>query len=346
MQSSDKIAAKRDYNMQSNFAEIVDLITTVEQVAVNERIEAGTLRQINSEDVRFWNLKEDDFNIYCDKTGNKINDISSDAIIQMLSTHSDTRVNELITNAKRNCVDPNWLFTDSKSLESLSETDPIGYFVFAASAVLRCYQPYWQGKETTDPVANDKWREDKASLNNALHYLDIYPSSDIVEINELMRRYLTITQTLSAINRVKFTLTSLPTLHSHLAQFKQELIASIEAIIEYEYREAKIKTHLSYADIVSLNLRYKGYANFRGQKSLKGMSEMDQILAVIEQHTPQMNSIQQLVAVSKVEIELEVQQQATKSIKHEGGPISFNIPTTKAPTIKLSVAQMLQQKVK
>jgi len=355
MSSSDKIAAvaiKQQFSMKENFAEIVDLITTVEQVAIKERIEAGKTRQLNSEDVRFWEIKDyfkDDFNIYCDKTGNEIEYINSDAIIQMLSTHNNSRVIELITNAKRNRIDPNWLFTDPKSLDALSETDPIGYFVYAASQVLRCYQPYWQGKEATDQEANDKWRNDKAFLNHALHHCNEYhPTLDIIEANELMRRYLTITQTLAAINRVKFTkpITDLAYLYNDIPTFKRALIASIESIIEYEYRERKVKSHLSYADIVSLNLRYKGHSNFRGQKSLKGMSEMDQILAIVEQFTPQMNSIKQLVAVNAIEEKLQETQQLEQTITHKGGPIVFNIPEITKPIIKLSFAQILQQKVK
>jgi len=353
MTSSSKIAAfatKQKYSMAENFAEIIDLITTVEDIAVKERIEAGSARQLNSEDVRFWEIKEhfkSDFNIYCDKTGNEIEYICSDAIIQMLSTHNDKRVIELITNAKRNRIDPNWLFTDPKSLDALSETDPIGYFVYAASQVLRIYAPYWQGKEATDAGANDRWRADKAFLNKSLQMCNEL-ELEIIETNELMRRYLTITQTLAAINRVKFTrpITDLAFLYNDIPAFRRALTASIESIIEYEYSEKKVKSHLSLADISDLNLRYKGHSNFRGQRTLRGMSGMDQILAIVGEFTPTMNVIKQMKVERAVEAKLQEQQKMYKPIKHEGGPIVLNIPETVKPTIKLSFAQILQQKVK
>lgn len=353
---SAKVATKAEYNIQKNFDEIVGLITNIPDDTIDLKLHKIEQRNI-SEEVDFWEFLDtySELNVYCDKTGNMLETIEDKKIKLLLRTHDISRVKFLLDNYKRNRVDPNWIFTDNTALNALCESDPIGYFVYAASQILRCYQPQFQqqtDKTKHDPAANDKWRADKAACNKILR--DNYgPNSQIqptelIEVNELMRRYLSLMQTLSAINQVKFSETcrKLPQLPNNLAQFKTEIIASIESVIHYAYRLNNVKTTLTYDDINRLNLRFQGHSNFRRQNTLKGMTDIDAIMMIVEQHTPQMKSLQRKIAMNQFEDRVKELQQKQPAIKHKGGAINLIPAPKKAAPFELSFAQLLGQKRK
>jgi len=124
---------------------------------------------------------------------------------------------------------------------------------------------------------------------------------------------------------------------STLEDFEQGLQISLSNLIKYEFKRGRLKTNLSYQEVMDLKLRYKGYSNFRNQKKLKGMSEIEYTLYLLKDFMAEMTPT--MVQIKTPE------KQIPKNMFHHSGSLTLKIPAQQPKPIKISFATTLKRKV-
>ena len=343
MQSANKDFVSREtiFNTRENLAEVVSLLVNVDNKAVEDRLllvlETEQITNfIEIEEIK----KEIDTIVYCIKTGQEVDYWTDDKIGRLLQTIGKKRAIEVIKIKSKNQVANNWLFTDHIALNKLSETDPVGYFVYSINAVL-CEMQHFTEALNIKNSWNKQWAKNELYelLPIVYNQANKIPLIIIIRINELMRRYLSITQTRAAHKHLAFPETRMEYVTSsvsYIEEFEQGLQTTIANLIKYEVARGKLKRNLTYHDVLNLNLSYKGFSNFRLQKKLNSMTEIEYTMWLLRDFMSDMSP-------TSVEIRTpEIKKPDTLFI-HKGG-FNLNINKPKKTPIKLSFATVLRRK--
>lgn len=343
MQSANKDFVSREtvFNTRENLAEIVSLLVNVDNKAVEDRL----LLVLETEQItNFIEIEEikNEINpvVSCTKTGQQVDYWTDDKISRLLQTVGKKRTIEIIKIKSKNQVANNWLFTDHIALTKLSETDPVGYFVYAISAVLSEMQHYTEAL-TIKNAWNKEWAKNEFHqlLPIVYNQANKIPLIIIIRINELMRRYLSITQTRAADKHIAFPETRLEYVTSsvsYIEEFEQGLQETIANLIKYEIARGKLKRNLTYADVLNLNLSYKGFSNFRLQKKLKSMTEIEHTMWLLRDFMSDMSP-------TSIEIKTPEIKKPNTLFIHKGR-FNLTINKPKKEPIKLSFATVLRRK--
>lgn len=263
--------------------DILDQLTIVHSQAVEDKLKKfeflNNINEILDAKEIVDNLGD---TIYCEKSGQIIKQFSLQEINQIIQACGKERATEALANALRPQVCPHWLYTDPIALDKLSTIDPIGYFVYAASRVLigAAFSP--EMSTITKNIIRIKEAQIKYQIRCQVEKL---PIEKVIETNELMRQYLTITKSTNVIRFLGFEgfairesnvdpyaiASNLQTLKT----FQRNLRRTLHNIIRYEQKKGNLKRHVTYDEIINLKLRYEGHANFAGQKKLKQLSQTE-----------------------------------------------------------------------
>ena len=283
-------------NIKLNLVEILDLITTVEDVNLQEQLERIKHTQTLLDIVETSTLMETfDIEFTCDKTGKPVGSWSLDQLRRLQLSVGDDRAKELIKKKQREQITPEWVFTDPQALEKLIEIDPVGFYVYATNFIIPIDINFKNLLPDEKQSITDKRHSEKAILWQQLQDISV---SEIAESNEIMRRYLSLIKTRRAMKIIikaqksnipdffTFTVTTVANSIERIRFFRQGLKNILREMIIEEYRRNRIKTNISYADVINLKLRYEGYTQFTSMRRFKLMTPTEHVLMELEEFIP------------------------------------------------------------
>jgi len=327
-------------NVQQNLAEVISLVVNVDNKAVDDKLTQlyeteSLILLLENEEV----LDDIECNVYCEKTGQSIGTWDAEGVSYLVQTVGKERAKEIIKIKSRNQIAAHWLFTDDIALTKLADNDPVGYFVYAANAILVPFDPVVQLFGTiNEQHAKDSLRENKIT---AFKHVSKIPLNTVMRVNELMRRFLSITQSRAAYKHF-----AIPQLDIKLAtenestieEFEQGLQETLANLIRDEHKRGRLKSNLTYQEVLDLKLHYKGFANFRNQKRLKSMTETEHVAHLLRDFMPDLTAFQ-------VELKAghEPEPAGVKLETHKGS-LTLNIQEPEKKPIKMSFAQILKRR--
>lgn len=330
-------------NTNSNLAEVIAMIVNVDEQAVDDKLTRlnETHQLINMLDCEEID-QEIDCNVYCNKTGQLLRTWDEADISYLVQTVGKKRAKEVIKIKSKNQIADQWLFTDGEALEQLSDNDPVGYFVYAMNKVLVSFDPVVQLiGQPREAEAFEKLHENR--IVTYKHAAEM-PLNLLIRVNEIMRRFLSITQSKAAYNHLAIPQTDMKLASetvSTIEEFEQGVQETIANLIRYEFKRGRLKNNLTYQEVMDLKLHYKGHSNFRNQKKLKVMTETEHVAFLLEDFMPNLTPFQvQMKAGSAPEMQSGVK------LKTHTGELQLNLTETKVEKtgIKLTFAQLLKKR--
>ncbi len=325
-------------SVSNHLAEIISLVVNVEDKAVEDKLlqfedTEQLIKLLENEEV----FEEIDKDIYCLKTGQLVKTWDIEEVSNLVQSIGKVRAKQVIKIKSKNLVSPRWIFTDDKALEQLSDTDPMGYFVFAASAIVLPFSAAAQyfGTDLENQVIEDLTEV----KSNGYFQASKLPLVDIIRLNELMRRFLSITQSQTAykhwpkqpeqIGVITYSL-------KNLIAFEQSIKETLTNLIRAEVKRGRLKSNMSYQEVMDLKLHYHGYSNFRNQNKLKSMTETEQVAFLLKDFMPDDTPFQ-------VGLKAGFEPTGVKMETHTG-KLELQIQEPKEQSIKLSFAQVLKRR--
>lgn len=226
------------------------------------------------------------FTISCCKSGALIREISHAEFSMLERIHGKEKAEAILQyKATQNCS-AHWLQTDSKSLEKLAEYDPHGYFIHAASLVLKHKQEIYKNYHKLDDIYKKAaidyaWQLQK---HKAWKKLQKAPIEKIIKANELMRRYLAIVYDAKANALVTFDTVNLEDITTYgLPNFINNMQENLRTILEWAWKKNRIRRDLTIDDIIKLRKIFIGYTQFAGQRKVSTQPSYERL---IEELTP------------------------------------------------------------
>ena len=298
MKNAITTAAKssRVLNMETNLSEILDIITEINDETISDQILriSKTTELLDTIEIS-EHIENIDTTMYCFKTGKPLSSWSNNDLRQLYIIVGEKRMKYLIYKKQFNNCQPAWIFTDPKSLENLFNHDPVGYFVYAVNYIM----PHDLEILRRDDEIKETYIYQR-NIEKTVVWLQLQNITieEIIQTNEIMRRYLTFIKTNRAVRVImkakksglpsffEFTLTNVALDNAVVETFRQCLKNIIREIIKEEYRRNRIKTNITYADVVGLKLRYEGYSNFRSQRRLTSMTEIEHVMLELQEFIP------------------------------------------------------------
>ncbi len=210
--------------------------------------------------------------IRCTKTGKPFARRSMQDWNNLCAIHGSKRAEQILEVNKLQAVSPEWLFTDNTALANLAKYDPHGYFVYAACNILIPVQDSIIRNKTIPASQKTEfqlaWLEQKSALWDNLQSCNV---REIMECNEMMRKYLAVFRTAKVAHMLPFKCShlfpsDLGTPKKTVAEWCEEIRLSISAILKREVKKHRIKAHMTFSDITNLSTHYEGHGNFRRQR--------------------------------------------------------------------------------
>ncbi len=327
-------------NIRENLAEVISLVVNVDPEAVEDKLTQlyeteNLILLLENEEV----INEIDLNIYCEKTGHLIGSWDESSVSYLVQTIGKERAKEVIKIKSRNQIHATWLFTDDKALTKLADTDPVGYFIYSIATILNPLNPLSQlyGTFKENDARAELYRIRAVSHENAAKL----PLNAIIRINELMRRFLSITQTVTAYKHLaipELQLTIVTSSLSKLEEFEQGLQETLANLIRDEQRRGRLRQNVTYQEVLDLKLHYKGHSNFRNQRRLKSMTETEHMALLLKDFMPDATPLQVQMRAGKEP------EPAGVELKTHSGELNLNIQEPKKKAINLSFAQILKRR--
>jgi len=272
---------------------------------------------------------------HCNKTGKPLGKLSSKAISQLIHIHGNSKARFALECTHLSQYAIEWLYTDDNALGNLSKSDPVGYFIYAASELL---QPDFKKQKLDEWEIHlqkvNGWKTANQFFNISI---DLFYDSDItttnknqiIKCNELMRRLLGIANPFIAYQYIQFSQISLSDICSsptNLEIFIAEIEQSLIALVEHNWKE---KNTVSSATIADLKATYSGATAFHQQVKLRGLSQVEAILYDLREFMdgkstdcievlagnikPQVTKVQTISFNNPIELKFNQDQSAKKS---------------------------------
>jgi hypothetical protein len=263
--------------------EITDKIADVAEIDVSLAEERYSAAQEFLTMVKAASIPEGNerFTITCAKSGAFIRNVTLEEFAILEKIHGSNHAIELLELRCNTHISGHWLQTDGATLEKLSEHDPFGYFIYAADKVLRATQDifinYHQIKDTPQQMALEyKWHRKKHIAWKAIQK---QPIAKVIKANELMRRYLSIVDTAYARHIVKFETNNIIDIAEfQLPNFINDLQSNLRAILQWAWKNNRIRRDLTIDDIIKLKNIFKGHSNFAQQRRVANQPILERIL--------------------------------------------------------------------
>ena len=329
-------------------ADIVAILSEVEQEALVDGLanyhETQELIKVVDFATISANPELNNLTYYCTKTGQPLSQIAPDSFVKMQDIVGNDLANEMFKRKSIEQVSTHWLFTDESALDKLSKIDPYGYFVYSAFFVIRpdeIVKYYTHLKQNKENYAIEaRWNE----LRNKIKFWQIIQSiaiKDILEINELMRRYLALIHNTTLPDTIQLTYKLMTGDKDTLdiEAWKALLKNNIKYIIIKAYRKHEFKKDITYADVVTLQGMFKGFSNFRGQRKLRRHTNTENVMMLLRDFITDIPEHQLRPAA----FWHARTPPRTKSISFKG-TIKLAIKTDKKQPKKLSFVDILKKK--
>ena len=279
----------QQFRIKEHLAEVVDLLSTMDDDAVTgQLIRIDELARFNTmvQLAELQNELGDAISIYCSKTGQFIRQWEDQTLIKMSQIHGNEKTSYLLKRISNNHVATHWIYTDGNALEQLALNDPCGYFVYSASLILAPFQKSLENVFDNHQL-NPEFLNNKRTCYN---HISNAPLELVIQANEMLRRYLSLAQSLKVVRLIAFTKVELNEIaidESTLTKFIAETKQTIINILNQAAKEGKIKPELSYSDVVQLNLAYGGHSNFRQQRKPKAYTDLERVMNDLDEFMPE-----------------------------------------------------------
>ena len=134
----------------TKFHEIIDAVTHISDEAIQAKLQARIETPYLQSIIDAIEFEQDDIELtyYCNKTGQPCGNMSMDEFAELIKIHGKEHAKTLMSMRATMQYSVKWIKTDPEALDKLSEIDPWGYFVYAASSMLLLVQ--------TIPSANNQ----------------------------------------------------------------------------------------------------------------------------------------------------------------------------------------------
>ena len=162
-----------------------------------------------------------------------------------------------------------------------------------------------------------------------------------MRLNELMRRYLSIIKSTAAYKYLAFVETRMEYVTDTIASledFEQGIQETLGNILRYEASRNRIRSNMTYQEVMDLKLRYQGHSNFRNQKRLKSMTEIEHVAHLLKDFMPDLSETQMQIKAGAEPEPLGVKLQI------HTGELKLNIQEPKEQPLKLSFANILKRR--
>lgn len=275
--------------------EITDKIADVAEIDVSIAEERYSLAQEFLTMVKAAAVPEgsERFTITCAKSGAFIRGVTLEEFAILEKIHGSNRAIELLELRCNTHIATHWLQTDGATLEKLAEHDPFGYFIYAIDKVLRATQDifinYAQIKDTPQQMAIEyRWHRKKHLAWKAIQK---QPIAKVIKANELMRRYLSIIDTSRARHIVRFETNNIIDIAEfQLPNFINDLQSNLRAVLQWAWKNNRIRRDLTIDDVIKLKNIFKGHSNFAQQRRVQNQPILERILDELQplfnQQTP------------------------------------------------------------
>jgi hypothetical protein len=217
-----------------------------------------------------------DLRLFCSKTGQPLGNLDAFPVQLLIATKGIAVAKETIEAEKAKTVAKGWLWTGPEQLELLSQLDPLGYFVYSASAA-------W-------PYMVDKVRvyANLRAMSMQLH------DSEVIVYNDILRRFLSIVP--SQCERFPFeakfshpSLEAATASKADLEKFCEDLRQNILSYVTKAVRRGVIKGKVTYADVVTLKDVRRPQTAFRMQAKPRNETEAEFVARTMQEFLPQEN---------------------------------------------------------
>jgi hypothetical protein len=312
--------------------EILEQITNIEDVAIADTVAIAQQTEDFVASVDAIDLPQNELllNPRCSKTGQPLQPISIQAFKQLHEICGKERAISVLQKRLIGAVAPHWVYTDDTALTQLAKYDPRGYCVYAINSIVKF--------PTVLHMRAQRKSEEEIALATITakaafwDYLQTEPLDLIIKINEMARRYLSVVQTQMAYHIVKFERQTLAEVTNNLAAFHDEIKNNLIAVIRYEYKAGRIRSNLTYDDVVNLRLRFGGHSNFRAQNKLKKMSDTEFVLEQLKEFLPNETAAQ-----------ISIRHRPRDEFANEQQKVGYVKASMETTKITLNVAQQPQQ---
>ncbi len=267
----------KQFNVKTELAELVEAVTAFPDQAILDQVQAieETKTLFALVDVVDLENQGIDLTITCAKSGNICRQFTVHDYLNLKQIHGQERAAEIMQAQQFAAIDPKWLYTDSKSLDTLQIADPYGYCVHAISLLLN---PLKYGKRWHDMPHHIQvdWHKQKAEANKTARNI---PLPELVKLNEMLHRMLAIAHP-SKIKTYYTAKTISAAMANHIL-FTQEIKDNLGELILGAHKRGVISQFASYGDAVELRRIYGGFSNFRMQRKPREKTETEIIQDII-----------------------------------------------------------------
>lgn len=285
-------AEKQAFSTQTELADLVQSVIAMPDKAVLDQVKEIEETRHLFELVDAVDLENQgiDLTITCAKSGNFIHQFTIHDYLALREIHGEARAIEIMQSRQFSAISPQWLYTDNKALDALQIADPYGYCAYSLSKLLLPLPLHKKMEDMPFHIRAD-WHKQKSDACITARKI---PLHGLVELNEMLRRFLAIT--IPGKAGLKFTHKRLDDALDNWRELLQELKDNLETLLTKAINSGQISRHLSYGDMVELNKLYQGYSNFRLQRKPREKSEMDHIGDLIDEIFPDDSNIPRYMA--------------------------------------------------
>lgn len=248
---------------------------------------------------------------HCSKSGQFIESFTHRQLVELVNIHGLQRAATILEYNACSYVSPAWLFTDPQALSQLSRHDPIGYFCYSAGLILSpatyratatAPQYTLESQATYEPIDKAD-AADMAQTGNGLttpqlarirlmHRITanrqlqtgVISDERIIEVNELMRRYLSLIGGNSMRWNRQLAGMTLPQITANVPAFNlfvsalSRTIGEVVAAITSRHKHQTTPDHVTYQDILEVKRKCGGMSNMMQQRAVRAASKSDAIM--------------------------------------------------------------------
>jgi len=264
----------RQFDVKTELADLVDAAVSFNGQALLDQVAQIEETRHLIALVDTHNFQEDgiDLTITCAKSGNVVHSYSIYDFLTLKEIHGTERATEILQARQFSAISPAWLYTDARALDALQIHDPYGYCVHAASLIILPSLVQYRKLEDMPFAVRADWHKQKATANQLARKI---PLHKLVELNELLRRFLAIVMPGKA--RLSFSYKRLDQAMQEFEVFLFEIKDNIKSLLEYNIKKGTISKANSYGDVIELQHLYRGLSAFRLQRKPRELTESEHI---------------------------------------------------------------------
>lgn len=251
--------------LEPNIQKAVDNTTTVKAGMIARRLNEAELHTAIT-------INQDKFAKYmptiCHKSGKQLVDrYTLQNLTKLVTIHGEERALTIIMLTYTHSTCPEWYYTDPQGLTALSKADPIGYCVEALGLIMR---PYWSTKFKHSNLSSEEKCQIIADKYQANCNLKSIPIKTIIELNEIMRRFLGICKPEFAVEFLGMACSTMQTMTNSVEAIKQlqsSICSALKNIIINHAKQTK-RNRMNAALMADIKAELHGMSTYYQQLKL------------------------------------------------------------------------------